>query len=262
MLLANLAKSADITKLLTLKREVPKPLSSSPFAIDQLLDCFVKGAAGAYNKDADYDYLCYLFADLAKHEAGRKHFLTPKSEGSAETAEQIIPLTKLVVFTEHSSTIRRRGVASTIKNVTFDVPAHGALLDESGVNVLPYVLLPLMGNEEYSLDDTEGMLDECQLLAPDKEREKQNDIICIHLETLLLLTTSLEGRAKLRQVQVYPIIRELHLHIENENVAEGCDRLVQVLMRGEEGDPVPGVPPEHEARVTEINEDDQVVDIL
>ena len=66
MLFANLAKSNDILRLLKLKRVIPKPLSTSPLAIDQLMDCFVKGAGGSYNKNANYDYLSYFFADLAK----------------------------------------------------------------------------------------------------------------------------------------------------------------------------------------------------
>ncbi|KXT11109.1 hypothetical protein AC579_649 [Pseudocercospora musae] len=277
MVLANMAKHDKITKLLTLKRDVPKPLSTSPIAVDQLLDCFVKGADGSYNKDADYDYLCYLFADLAKHEEGRKHFLTPRSEGESKNAEKVVPITKLIVFTEHPSTIRRRGVASTIKNVSFDVASHQSLLedaDEGGVGLLPYILLPLMGSEEYSDEDTEGMLDECQLLPPDKEREKQPDIICLHLETLLLLSSTPEGRKRLRDVKVYPIVREVHQHVEDEVVREGCDRLVQILMRGEPGDPSP----EEEmkaaqagggmSRVKEItggedeDEDEQIVDVI
>lgn len=231
MLLANIAKSDSITKLLTLKREVPKPLSTSPIAIDQLLDCFVKGADGSYNSEADYDYLSYLFADLAKHASGRSHFLMPRAEDA-----EIVPLTKLVVFTEQKSTIRRRGVANTIKNCAFDVPAHEQLISQDGVNLLPYLLLPLMGNEEYSDEDTEGMLDEVQLLDPDKAREPQDDIIITHLETLLLLTTSKEGRARLREIKLYPIVRELHAQSKNEDVQDACDRLVQVLMRGEEGE--------------------------
>lgn len=271
MLLANLAKSDKITKLLTLKREVPKPLSTSPIAIDQLLDCFVKGAGGSYNKNADYDYLCYLFADLAKHEEGRKHFLTARAEGEGDSAEKVIPLTKLVVFTEHASAIRRRGVASTIKNVCFETQSHEQLLSEEGVHLLPYILLPLMGSEEYSDEDTEGMLDECQLLPPDKERDSQPDIICIHLETLLLLTSTPEGRKKLRDVKVYPILRELHSHHNNEDVRETSDRVVQVLMRGEPGDPDPAeaarasaMAQEGAPRIQEIeeDEDDKIVDVL
>lgn len=275
MLLANMAKADTMTKLLTLQREIPKPLSTSPIAIDQLLDCFVKGASNSYNKDADFDYLCYLFADLAKHDQGRKHFITSRTEGEGDASENVIPLSKLIVFTEHKAAIRRRGVASTIKNVCFDIPSHPALLDDddtaaaaAGVNLLPYILLPLMGSEEYADEDTEGMLDECQLLPPDKEREKLPDIICIHLETLLLLTTTAEGRAKLRSVKVYPIVRELHLHVEDEGVREACDRLVQVLARGEEGDEgydapqPPGAQAIEGGKVEEDDDDEQIVDVL
>ncbi|KAK5107200.1 hypothetical protein LTR62_001646 [Meristemomyces frigidus] len=259
MLLANLAKSPSTTKILTLKREVPKPLSTSPIAIDQLFDCFVKGAEGSYNKNANYDYLSYLFADLAKEEAGRTHFLTPRQEDS-----DVVPLTKLIVFTEHASTIRRRGVANAIKNVTFDIPAHARLLADSAdgagsIGLLPYILLPLMGNEEYDEEDTDGMLDECQLLPPDKEREKQADIICTHLDSLLLLTTEKESRERLRKVKVYPIVRELHLQVEDEDVREGCDRLVQVLMRDEEGEERDEGPKVQEI---EEDEDDQIVEVL
>jgi hypothetical protein len=52
MLLANMAKDDSMQRVLELKRDVPKDLSSSKWAIDQLLDCFVKGS--------------YFFADLAK----------------------------------------------------------------------------------------------------------------------------------------------------------------------------------------------------
>lgn len=66
MLLANMAKSDSMERLITLKRPPPADLSKSIFALDQLMDCFVRGAHGAYNKSADFDYLAYLFADLAK----------------------------------------------------------------------------------------------------------------------------------------------------------------------------------------------------
>lgn len=66
MLLANMAKSDALKRILTLTRDVPKSLSTSNMAIDQLIDCFVKGAEGGYNKHADFDYLAYFFADIAK----------------------------------------------------------------------------------------------------------------------------------------------------------------------------------------------------
>ncbi|KAI4120441.1 MAG: hypothetical protein LQ347_007093, partial [Umbilicaria vellea] len=66
MLLANMAKSDTIKRILTFTRDVPKPLTTSNVAIDQLMDCFVKGVEGSYNPKADFDYLAYLFADIAK----------------------------------------------------------------------------------------------------------------------------------------------------------------------------------------------------
>ncbi|EHL02235.1 putative FAM203 family protein [Glarea lozoyensis 74030] len=85
MLLANLAKWDDLKHILNLERPAPKELQSSNKAIDQLLDLFVKGAEGTYNKDADFDYLAYFFADLAKHEEGRKYFLSKQDYDASPT---------------------------------------------------------------------------------------------------------------------------------------------------------------------------------
>lgn len=230
MLLANLAKWNELKDILKEERPSPKELASNNIAIDQLLDLFVKGADGTYNKEADFDYLAYLFADLAKHEEGRKYFLTKQEY------DGVVPLTKLTVFTEHKSDIRRKGVASTIKNVAFEVDSHSDFLDEDEINILPYLLLPITGNEEYDEEDTIDMLPDLQLLPPGKRRDPDPTIIQTHVETLMLLTTTKEGRDKLREIKVYPIIRETHLRVENDDVREACERLVQVLMRDEEGE--------------------------
>lgn len=255
MLLANIAKSENAVKLLSLKRKaIPKDLSTSPYAITQLLDLFVKGAEGHYNAKANFDYLSYFFADIAQHPDARSYFTTPHKEDDG-----IIPLSKIIVFTEHKSVIRRRGVASTIKNVCFNTSAHGTLLDPTKVNLLPYILLPLMGPEEYSDEDMDGMPDEVQLLPPDKERESDVEIVKTHLETLLLLTATREGRKILRERKVYPVIRECHLHVDDEGVREICHRIVQVIMRdepGEEGEVVVG------ERVKEIDSDEEIVDVM
>ncbi len=66
MLLANMVKDESMKRVLTIERAIPKGLSTSKNAIDQLMDCFVKGAEGCYNKHASYDYLSYFFADMAK----------------------------------------------------------------------------------------------------------------------------------------------------------------------------------------------------
>lgn len=248
MLLANLGKSEKIKKLLTLKRRSAEPVSNSAYAVDQLMDCFVKGAEGAVNRHSNFDYLSYLFADVSKLEEGRAYFT------SRQAYDGVVPVTKLTVFTEHSSAVRRRGVASTIKNVAFETPFHPTLFSEEDANLLPYILLPIMGPEEYSDEDTANMLADLQLLPPDKKRESDNGIIVTYLETLLLLTSTREGRDKLRAIGVYPIIRECHLRVDDEDVREACDRLVQVIMRAEEG--------EENATPREPDDDQQVVELF
>lgn len=261
-LLANLVKDDTLAKrFITLERSVPPKtkvkvrlrrtdkgeieatksdehvavqVSTSKRVLDQFMDVFVKGSNRSLNPNADYDYLSYVFADLSKFEEGRKYLL------GKQEYDGVVPITKLVVFTEHGSLTRRKGIASTIKNCAFETRKHGYLLrseSDNGVGLLPYLLLPLAGNEEFDTEDSEGMLDELQLLPPDKEREVDDDIISTHLETLMLLTAERENRDLLRAVKVYPLIRELHLKREAEGIQEGCVRLVNVLMRDEEGEP-------------------------
>lgn len=259
--LANLVKDDELAKrLLSAERKVPPTskvkvklsvnergvveatksaepvavqISTSVRVLDQLMDVFVKGANKSLNPKADYDYLSYVVADLSKFEQGRKYLL------ERQKYDDVVPITKLVVFTEHGSLVRRKGVASTIKNCAFEISKHEYLLREEGdggVGILPYLLLPLAGNEEFDAEDSEGMLDELQLLPPDKEREVDDEIVATHLETLLLLTTERSGRDVLRRVKVYPVIRELHLKRDSEKVGEGCSRLVDIIMRDEPGE--------------------------
>ncbi|KAM0328223.1 hypothetical protein ACHAQA_005632 [Verticillium albo-atrum] len=248
MLLANLAKWDGTKKIFSKKQTAPEELKSNDMVINQLLDLFVKGAEGTYNKHADYDYLAYLFADLAKHAEIRQYFVTKQAY------DDVVPLAKLRVFTEHKSDIRRKGVASTIKNVAFEIPAHPTFFAEEDIGILPYILLPIMGDEDYDEDDTMGMLPDLQLLPPDKKRDSDPRIMQTHIETLMLLTTTREGRELMREVKVYPIIRETHSRVNDEEVQDACDRLVQVLMADEEPDP--------DSRVKEVeDEEEQLVEV-
>lgn len=251
MLLANLTKSDSFKTILERKQKAPSELGSDETVLNQLLDLFVKGQDGTYNKKADFDYLAYVFADLAKHDDVRKHFL------QSQKYDNVIPITKLKVFTEHKSDIRRKGVASTIKNVAFEIDAHPSFLSDSEIDILPYILLPIMGNEEYDDDESMEMLPDLQLLPPDKKRETDHTIVQTHVETLTLLTTTKPGRELMRQVKVYAIIRETHLKVNHEGVQDAIERLVQVLARDE------ATEQENEAaRVQEIeDEDDQLVEV-
>lgn len=254
ILLANLAKSDEIN--VVLECEVPAAAGaadgdaaapSSSRGIDRLLDCFVKGANRTLNPNAEFDYLAYFFADILRFRQGRDYFVTE------QPYDGVVPLSKLLVFTEfYQSKIRRQGVASTIKNALFDTNRHWHLVADPRINLLPYILLPLAGPEELDDDDMFSLPEELQLLGPDKRREPQPDIICTHLESLLLLCTTRRLRDELRAKAVYPLIKILHTAVELEEVADLCDRLVQMLMRDEA----------HDAGDSDSDsDDDQIVEV-
>jgi len=251
MLLANLVKWDGLKSLATRKQTPPPKLGSDDLVLNQLMDLFVKGADGSYNKHADFDYLSYVFADLSKHLEIRQFLV------AQQAYDGVLPLNKIKVFTEHKSDVRRKGVASTIKNVAFDVPSHPKFLDEDGVNILPYILLPIMGSEQYDEDDMLDMLPDLQLLPPDKQRDRDASIIQAHIETLILLTTTRPGRDLMRAVKVYPVIRETHAHVEDESVQEACERLVNVLMRDEEKSDQGRI----EGEVEDDEDDDKIVEV-
>ena len=101
------------------------------------------------------------------------------------------------------------------------------------------------------------MFEDLQLQPPEKKRELSTTIICVYLETLILLTTTKEGRDKLRSRKAYPVIRELHKAILDDRVTILCEKLVNVLMR-DEGPDVESV--EIEAKKAESDDEMLVLD--
>ncbi|GME95786.1 unnamed protein product [Ambrosiozyma monospora] len=232
ILLTNLAKSDDILGIFDLTIEVKdKEVFKSQKAMDILMDLFVKGSTRTLNKYANYDYLSYFFADISRFPKGRHYFVTE------QTYDHVVPLSKLLVFTEkYDSKTRREGVCSTIKNSLFDTEVHMKLLEDPKINLLPYIIGPFAYANNKGLDDEEifDLPEELQLLGDDKQVEPLKELIAIHLESLLLLCVNRSGREYLRGKSVYPLIRELHKnHGEDELIEELCDRLVQMLMRDE-----------------------------
>ncbi|CAD6565203.1 MAG: hypothetical protein ASARMPRED_006509 [Alectoria sarmentosa] len=231
MLLANLSKSPSIIRLVTLTRTVVPALSPSELAITQLLELFNKGADGGYNTEARFDYLAWFFGDLAKDPAFVNYLTTPPRHTSLD------PLTTFLPHTTSLSPIRRLGTASLLKNTALlhaDIP----YLLQPAASVLPPILLPLCSPNQEALSEEEmdGLPEVCQYLGEEQHaQEKDVRILKIHLETLFLLSTrgGVAGARLVMESGTYPVIRELHLEVEDEGVRRGCERLVDVLMGDE-----------------------------
>lgn len=106
-----------------------------------------------------------------------------------------------------------------------------------------------------------------QMLPPDKKRDPEGTILITHMETLLLLTTTKEAREYMRRVNVYTVVKEAHLAVDDDDVRDACDRVVQVLMRDEavEGEDEGGlVRPggDDNGGDDDDGDDDKIVDIL
>ncbi|KAI8985535.1 DUF383-domain-containing protein [Trametes punicea] len=282
MLLSNLSAASSVcTALLSLKVSLlpdpkspmrwfpvdsrcgtcPAPVPYPPgepkevLALPLLIDTFVKAAPSVENQDLDkrahkgeLHFLASVCANLSTIPAGRMFFLTPRSSDPfGDDVDLEYPLSKVLAFTEHKDTIRRGGVASTIKNCAFHAPAHRALLASEvekvtvppstvaapGMDILPYVLLPLAGPEEFDLEDQELLPPALQFLPPTKKREPDPAIRLTHVETLLLLCTTRWGRDHLRTHGVYEVVRALHENEEVEKISEHVERLVNLLKRDE-----------------------------
>ncbi|KAJ4479722.1 hypothetical protein C8J55DRAFT_514193 [Lentinula edodes] len=241
-------------------------------ALPLLLDAFVQGANVEDIPDlpkrprkGSLHFLASVFANLTSSSAGREFFASPRPSNPLKSDVNVeYPLSKIISFTEHRDTIRRGGVASTIKNFAFNARAHRALLTPStvlvsvpselskvssiaapGIDALPYLLLPLAGPEDFDFDVQERLPEALQFLPPDKIREPDEAIRLILVEVLLLLCHTRWGRDHLRGTGVYEIVRAAHEVESVEKISSHIERLVQ-LIKGEE-------PPLSEA----LNEEDE-----
>lgn len=120
-----------------------------------------------------------------------------------------------------------------LKNMCFDSTRHDWLLHE--VNVLPSILLPLAGPEEFSDEDNDMFPTELQYLDTDKKREDDPDLRKMLLESLSQLCATRKARDYLRLKGTYEILRELHkfeLTDSGDRFALlACENVVDILIR-------------------------------
>uniref|UniRef100_A0A8C3JYJ2 HGH1 homolog n=1 Tax=Calidris pygmaea TaxID=425635 RepID=A0A8C3JYJ2_9CHAR len=97
---------------------------------------------------------------------------------------------RLLPFTQYKdSTVHRRGIVGALRNCCFEYEDHEWLLSEE-VDILPFLLLPLAGPEEFPEDEMERLPVDLQYLPPDKQREEEPDIRKMLLEAIMLVGPS------------------------------------------------------------------------
>ncbi|GAB5587112.1 Protein hgh1 [Umbelopsis nana] len=221
MLLSNMTKYEPIcVKLIDGTVAALPGLSESTRMMDHLVEVFHKGVGKNYNPQAEFHFLASVFANASAIRHGRVYFIEPAKH------DNLAPITKVQIFSEDKNVIRRGGCISSMKR-------HDDILNSEGINMLPFILLPLCGNEEYEIDEFEQFPEEIQLLGDDKTREADPLLRLMLCEAILLLTHTRNGRDYLREKQVYRVIQRLHAQENDEKVLDKCQDIVDMLMRDE-----------------------------
>lgn len=203
MLLVNLGHSDNVVALLG----------------DPLLALVNKFAA---SDAAELDHLSLLFSESARRPGGPRFW--------AERAD--FPLGLLHPQLHAASLVRRAGVAATIKNTLFEAQAHPQL---AASDLIEHIMIALKGPEEMPHEQDRLELPEAvrDVMGPAKRREDDMQVVCVLLESLLLLSCSVEGRAALREKHAYYVVREVDAALKNDAVSSLCQRYVDQLFRGE-----------------------------
>ncbi|XP_014448762.1 protein HGH1 homolog [Tupaia chinensis] len=215
--------------LANLSRE-PAPCA----AVTAMLEAVEPGASGlehlvsalctpGYNTHAPLHYLGPLLSNLSQRPMARAFLLDP----DRCVIQWLLPLTQYP-----DSSVRRGGVVGTLRNCCFEHQHHKWLLGPE-VDILPFLLLPLAGPEDFSEEEMDRLPVDLQYLPPDKQREPDADIRKMLIEAIMLLTATAPGRQQVRDQGTYLILRELHSWEPEPDVRAACEKLIQVLIGDE-----------------------------
>merc|ERR1712151_1042515 len=92
------------------------------------------------------------------------------------------------------------------------------------------------GPEEFTFEEVENMpITAKALLLKDHSIEKDRETILSLLDSLVLLASTKETRDFMRSNSLYPILREFDKKQEEEEIKEAVLKIVDLLVRDEEG---------------------------
>lgn len=213
MILSNLSRPTRFTELVIDKIE------QSGKGFDDIINIFTKKQ---YNEaGASLHYLGPVLSNLSQNSKVRKYIL----QKDKYVVQRLLP------FTEYKdSVIRRGGVVGTLRNCCFEADFNEWLLSDE-VDILPRLLLPLAGGEEFDDEDNEKLPFDLQFLPEDKQRESDPDIRCMLLEALSQLCSERNNREYIRDKNTYVILRELHKWEKDRQALLACENLVDLLIR-------------------------------
>ncbi|KAF1330096.1 hypothetical protein FI667_g5281, partial [Globisporangium splendens] len=217
------AKSTDA--LLALREKKMRTLTTlfleseaEPEGVDQ--------ETGDAKWDDEYQYVANILANISQLAEGRDFLL--KNRGNTTLIAELLPQLR------SPNVVRRRGITSVVRNLCFDTDNHFFLYDQLDIpSKMNYLLA---GPEPLDEDDKVGMHPSVYRLGEKKKREQDKQVRLYAVDCLLLLCTTRNGRNDLRRKKVYPIVRNAHLVEPEEEIGDQIYKLVDFLIRDEEGE--------------------------
>lgn len=118
---------------------------------------------------------------------------------------------KLIPYINSANPIRRKGIINMIRNVMLDEYYWDQLVDNWNVDgrlkgIVYRVCANLNGNHRVEKKELDPIV-----YSTVKEREKDVEIIHISMDLLLIITKYQNGRELLREANVYPVVRDMHM---------------------------------------------------
>ncbi|KAF2348487.1 Protein HGH1 C-terminal [Trinorchestia longiramus] len=215
-----------LVNLTRLEDNCKKVLSSVMESDVQALHVLMMAASNtAFNTaNNSLDLLMAVFENFSQLSEGRKSLLDPKK----------IMITRLLPFVQYAkSKSRRRAVVATLHNCCFEKEYHEWLLSPS-VDIASYLCLPLAGPDTFTEKESADLPDLLVYQPEDKIKEPDADIRLLLLQALTQLCVARGSRERLRELNIYLILRELHKWEQDQQCLVVLEDLVNILIRTEE----------------------------
>ncbi|EMP27283.1 hypothetical protein UY3_15633 [Chelonia mydas] len=188
-------------------RQVFRAVQEEGLGLARVVEAF---CTEGYNKKAALHYLGPLLSNLSQLPETREFLL----DRSRCVVQRLLPYTQY-----EASAVRRGGVIGTLRNCCFEYKYHEWLLGAE-VDLLPFLLLPLAGPEEFPEAEMERLPVDLQYLPQDKQREEEPDL-------RQMLTATKAGRQLVKEKGTYLVVRELHQWETEPDVLAACEKLIQ-----------------------------------
>lgn len=171
----------------------------------------------------DLDKLAWLgtvFSNITQLPQGRTYFVR----------RSCVMLRAILPFLDHPNTIRRGGVAGTVRNCAFDKDSLAALADPTQADAVAYLMRSLMDGRLIPADELVGMPLLVRELSTLRVREQDAEIRRMVVDTLYMLTANDTARATIVRSRVYEVLRDAHADETDDEAREAMEKLVDVLL--------------------------------